>query len=99
MQRDPETGRFLPGNQIGVGNSGNRRPKWGNKNAVKHGFYETFIAPRMQPDGSLHLYKKGAGIVAIQPEGFRQEEDGSISIRDDVAAVLDGMGFILEQRT
>ncbi|OKL35497.1 hypothetical protein [Domibacillus mangrovi] len=99
MQRDPKTGRFLPGNQVAAGNRGNQKPKWGNKNAVKHGFYQTFIVPKMQSDGSLHLYKKGVDIVAIQPEGYRLEEDGSISIRDDVAAVLDEMGFVLERRT
>jgi len=38
--KDPVTGRFLPGNKIAKGNKGNRRPKYGNTNALKHGMYK-----------------------------------------------------------
>jgi len=39
-ERDPKTGKFLPGNKITQGNKGNRKPKWGNKNAVVTGEHE-----------------------------------------------------------
>lgn len=38
--KDPVTGRFLPGNKIAKGNKGNRRPKYGNSNALKNGMYK-----------------------------------------------------------
>ena len=38
MERDVR-GRFLPGNQVARGNRGNRQPKYGNNNAMKHGLY------------------------------------------------------------
>jgi hypothetical protein len=93
MEREPKTGRFLPGNQVAVGNKGNRKPKWGNKNAVKHGFFQSFIVPTIRDDGNLYLYKKGSGYVCIKPEGFIQDENGDIWLRDDVAARLDELGY------
>jgi hypothetical protein len=94
MGRDPKTGRFLPGNQLAVGNRGNCKPKWGNKNALKHGFYRNFILPTIQEDGSLFLYKTGINPVVISPEGFFLDEEGAIWVHDDIISKLEKMGFV-----
>jgi uncharacterized protein YjcR len=94
MERDPKTGRFLSGNKAAVGNKGNRLPKWGNKNAVKHGFYQTFIIPSIGEDGNLYLYKKSVGYTVIPPNGFFKDEEGRIWIRDDITTKLEEMGYV-----
>lgn len=96
MDRDPKTGRFLPGNREAVGNKGNRKPKWGNQNALKHGFFTTaFIVPIIK-DRKLYLSKKGIPSVVIGPEGFLVDDEGRIRIRNDVAERLEDMGYKLE---
>lgn len=92
MDRDLKTGRFLPGNKAAVGNRGNTKPKWGNKNAVKHGLFSTVIVPKVMNDGRLRLYKKGAGTVLIKPEGYFIADEW-IWIRDDVAEKLSELGY------
>lgn len=97
MERDPKTGRFLPGNRAAVGNKGNTKPKWGNKNALKHGLFTSTVVPKVKEDGYLYLskYKYGAGIedvIRIAPEGFIKDEDG-IRLRDDLWEELEKRGF------
>lgn len=94
MERDPKTGRFLPGNKAAVGNRGNRKPKWGNKNAQKHGFFSSFIMPRILDDGRLLLYKRGQNPIVIRPEGFFIDEEGAIWIENNIVAKLAEMGFV-----
>jgi hypothetical protein len=93
MERDPKSGRFLPGNQTAVGNRGNRKPKWGNKNAKKHGLFSTFVFPRILDDGRLLLYKKGYDPIVISPEGFIID-DGYLCIRTDILEELEEYGFV-----
>lgn len=96
MERDPKTGRFLPGNQIAVGNRGNRTPKWGNKNALKHGLFQTIRFPRIMDDGWLCIYQNGVYPVKIKPGTFYEEDDGSIVIREDIAEELRKRGFVID---
>ncbi|NRD81147.1 hypothetical protein HPT25_28045 [Bacillus sp. BRMEA1] len=97
MERDPKTGRFLPGNQAAVGNQGNRKPKWGNKNALKHGLYGIAEPMAMvQPDGNLYIWLSRSNVIKIGPEGFIQDGNGRISIRNDIAPLLEERGFKLE---
>ena len=57
-RRDPQTGRFLSGNQAAVGNKGNRNPKWRNKNAFKHGLYANGrLIQALKDVGMLHRNK------------------------------------------
>ncbi|MDP4085796.1 MAG: hypothetical protein Q8934_14415 [Bacillota bacterium] len=97
MERDPKTGRFLLGNQIAVGNKGNRKPKWGNKNAIKHGAYG-LITPlaKVHNDGNLYIWISRKTVIKIAPEGFIKYEDGRIAIRDDIAPLLEERGVKLE---
>ncbi len=95
MERDPKTGKFLSGNKVAAGNKGNHKPKWGNKNALKHGFFQTFIFPELKDDGNLYLHKKGLDTVVIKPAGFFKDEEGKIRIRNDVAEYLEEIGFVL----
>lgn len=68
MERDPKTRRFLPGNKAAVGNRGNRKPKWRNKNALKHGFFQqVFISMCVDDDGWLKIHQSGVGSVKINP--------------------------------
>jgi hypothetical protein len=94
LERDPKTGRFLKGNKAAVGNKGNTKPKWGNKNARKHGFYCTFLYPRILEDGRLVIYKVGKTPVAIRPEGYYQDKDGAIWIDNDIIEKLEEKGFV-----
>jgi uncharacterized protein YjcR len=93
MERD-EKGRFLPGNKAAKGNKGNRNPKWNNKNAVKHGFYQDFILAKLREDGNLHLIKRGSSVV-VGPTGYIREEDGRIRLRDDIVQELKNRGYAL----
>lgn len=96
MERDPNTGRFLPGNKIAVGNSGNRHPKYGNKNAMKHGLYASFTYAIVRNDGNLWVFAQGKQGFVISPKGFIRDEDGSIRIRDDIATKLEEYGHVFE---
>ena len=95
MGRDPQTGRFLPGNRIAVGNKGNRNPKYGNKNSIKHGLYGV-IAPviRLRND-FLYIAISRASIIRLYPDEFFCYEDGNIAIRDDIAEQLEKLGVSL----
>ncbi|GAB3797485.1 hypothetical protein [Virgibacillus kimchii] len=92
MQRD-NRGRFLPGNQMAKGNKGNTKPKTGNRNAVKHGFFEKLPVTKLRDDGTLYI-SNGVSAFTIKEEGF-YIDDGLIWIRDDIAAVLEQNGYSL----
>lgn len=64
MDRDFR-GRFLPGNKVAKGNKGNRYPKWGNKNAVKTGEYETIAY--VNEEGCLVISKSGKPVTVMFP--------------------------------
>ncbi|WP_338754879.1 hypothetical protein [Bacillus sp. FJAT-52991] len=98
MERDPKTGRFLPGNKAAVGNRGNCNPKWGNKNAVKHGFYETITIMKVQDDGWLFIFQSGAGAVRINPDAYyvvSDNEKQGFAIRMNIVEDLLSRGFKL----
>lgn len=94
MQRDPKTGRFLPGNRCAVGNRGNRTPKWGNRNAVKHGFFARAILmrPYVGHDGWLNIPEAN---LKLSPEVFVIEED-RIFVRDDILEMLKARGVRID---
>lgn len=98
MSRCKKTGRFMKGNQFAVGNKGNRQPKYGNKNAVKHGLYATsFIAKVEKGHLIVHVVKQtGTKSYRIPPNLFDKDETGRIWVHDDVAAVLEREGVQLE---
>lgn len=89
MSGRDKLGRFAPGNQIAVGNKGNRNPKWGNKNAVKHGFYEKLTIWTVDPGGWLNIsVLKGAPArIRIHPDDFFVDEEG-VHIRLDILEKL-----------
>jgi hypothetical protein len=95
MDHEPNTGRFVPGNKVAAGNRGNTSPKWGNKNALKHGLFESLIVPQFDKDGYLRLIQSGGLCVRISPEGYCRADDGSIGIRDDVVDELRRRGFVI----
>ena len=100
QERDPKTGRFIRGNQAARGNRGNTKPKWGNRNAIKHGFYSDFtcrypLYAVLPFDGCLWLSFRGKK-VSLPPEYFYmipKEEGGGIMIREDVVQELRDRGF------
>ncbi|MGM7637600.1 hypothetical protein [Bacillus sp. Hm123] len=101
MERDQKTGRFLSGNKVAVGNRGNRNPKWGNKNAVKHGFYETITIMEVQDDGRLLIFQSGAGAVRINPSAYyvvNDNEKQGFAIRMNIVEYLLARGFKLHPK-
>lgn len=72
MDRDAQ-GRFLPGNQLAKGNKGNRYPKWGNKNALKHGLYETRVY--INQAGYLVIGRGDQPPIMLPPSTFIKEKD------------------------
>lgn len=92
MQRD-ELGRFTKGNQIAKGNKGNTSPKYGNMNALKHGFYARTYNYNIeeQPDSSI-LLNNGINQVVITQEQYKKVDD-RIYIRDDIAEQLEKKGY------
>jgi hypothetical protein len=88
-------GRFAPGNQISAGNSGNRSPKWGNTNAVKHGLFRIKLnLYKVDPDGWLHLIMiRGESInIRIHPDKFTKDGEG-IRLHNDVVDGLEKLGY------
>lgn len=84
MERDVR-GRFLPGNQVARGNRGNRQPKYGNNNAMKHGLYNRYTGLFPSRNGSLSIYKNGVYLGSLRKEYFHTTDKGEIMI--DVKAV------------
>lgn len=95
MERD-ELGRFLKGNQIAKGNKGNTMPKWGNKNAVKHGLYSTHNTALLDSRGNLCIFLSMKNIIRIPPSHFYEDEQGRYRIHDDIVDVLESLGVRLE---
>lgn len=94
MNRDPKTGRFLPGNQVAAGNKGNRKPKWGNQNAMKHGFCSNISFLRLQEDESLLAQSKG-NCLLIKPGFAYKDENGNLMVHDGIIRLLREKGFVL----
>jgi hypothetical protein len=95
VNRDSLTGRFLPGNQIARGNRGNRKAKWGNKNALKHGLFGISEPLVKYKDGKLQFFVSLNRIITIDPKGYFEDERGRIWIRNDVANELVKLGVKL----
>lgn len=96
MERDPKTGRFLPGNQIAVGNRGNRSPKWGNKNAVKHGFFAKYQLARFTQEGELEVFTSKGVAYRIHPDYYFIDDQDRVRLHDKVSNMLEKMGVRLE---
>lgn len=96
LQRD-KLGRFINGNQVAKGNKGNTNPKWGNKNALKHGLYSTFNMAKVHSDGHLYIYLSWTNIVKVAPKHFFKDKQGRIRIHEEVATELERMGVELEE--
>ena len=103
MERDPQTGHFLPGNRVAVGNKGNYKPKWGNKNAVTHGWYRK-LKPYKIHNGYLYIIlsqnqtTRRINAIRLQPDQFQLRENGSVSIHDGMTYWLDRLDVKLESR-
>lgn len=79
MDRDG-LGRFLPGNQIARGNKGNRKPKYGNKNALKHGLRQTYTGVLRNRKGGLSIYKNGVYLGTLPEKYYHTTESGELMI-------------------
>ncbi|PPA70174.1 hypothetical protein [Jeotgalibacillus proteolyticus] len=95
MYRDKQTGKFLKGNRFAVGNKGNRKSKWGNSNAVKHGLYENLAVYFLTESGFLQIRSRNGGVFLIPPEAFENHRLGML-IREDIAQILEQNGIRLE---
>lgn len=78
MERDSR-GRFLPGNQVAKGNIGNKKPKYGNTNAVKHGLRRRYTGLLLNRTGGLSIYKGGLYIGTL-PSKYYQILNGKLLI-------------------
>ncbi|WP_225340644.1 hypothetical protein [Lysinibacillus capsici] len=95
MQRDTK-GRFLPGNTIAKGNSGNTKPKYGNQNAKKHGLFSKVLHGQEIVGDDLILYAFHKGIAIRFYKGEWQDHGDGFTIFGDKAekaASLLGMSF------
>lgn len=95
MERDPVTGRFLPGNKIAVGNRGNRNPKWGNKNAFKHGFYGHVQLHKFDKDGCLYVFFNRNFAYKVTPDQYFHDEQGRLRIHNNTSRILEKLGVPL----
>ena len=77
MERDSR-GRFLPGNQVAKGNKGNRKPKFGNSNALKHGLHRGYTGLLPSREGGVSIYKNGAYLGTLPDKYFNHSEDGAL---------------------
>ena len=77
MERDSR-GRFLPGNQVAKGNKGNRKPKYGNSNALKHGLRRGYTGLLPSLKGGVSIYKNGAYLGTLPDKYFHHSEDGAL---------------------
>lgn len=96
MERDLKTGRFLPGNKAAVGNKGNTNPKFGNKNAFKHGFYATHQVARFTQDGELEIFTSKGVAYRVAQDYFFVDEQGRVRVHDKVSRMLEKMGVRFE---
>ncbi|TWS94568.1 hypothetical protein [Streptococcus sp. sy018] len=79
MERDSR-GRFLPGNQVAKGNKGNRQPKYGNKNALKHGLNQRYTGLLPSRTGGLSIYKGGLYLGTLPNKYFQRSKSGELWI-------------------
>lgn len=97
MERDPVTGRFMPGNKIAKGNSGNKKPKWKNKNALKHGYYASEKPCWIDDKGSLNIVM-GSGVnpsvIGLPSNGFTLTANKDIVLNDYFTKVFAKSGII-----
>ncbi|SEN86719.1 hypothetical protein SAMN04488134_102136 [Amphibacillus marinus] len=98
MQRD-DRGRFMKGNSMAGGNKGNTLPKYGNKNAVRHGLYSTFqvVTKLTTTDEYLYIYLSRSNMIKIATSHFFIDEQGRIRIHEAVATDLERLGIELEE--
>ncbi|RKQ13449.1 hypothetical protein [Ureibacillus endophyticus] len=95
LQRD-EKGRFVRGNTISVGNKGNTYPKWGNKNAKKHGFFSCLFEPVLSRDKEiLTIAISMNSFVSFSPGEWERLKNGEISIYGPKAEFLESIGMPL----
>lgn len=87
MERDSR-GRFLPGNQVAKGNKGNRNPKNGNKNALKHGLRSSYTGLLPSQRGGLSIYRKGAYHGTLPDKYYYYSNDGTLWIDSDACQYL-----------
>lgn len=93
MDRDPKTGRFLPGNKAALGNRGNTKPKWGNKNALKHGLFSAHFVPVLSKDKKiLRIYISRSNFVCFHPGEWEYDQQG-IKIYGEKARFLESIGM------
>ncbi len=78
MDRDPKSGKFLPGNQAARGARGNWMPKWGNRNHVTHGLYSMTVFP--DSDGRLLIIRPGKFTCHIPPGKYKVLPDGTVIV-------------------
>lgn len=95
MQRD-KLGRFIYRNQVAKGNKGNTNPKWGNKNALKHGLYSTNNTALLDTKGNLCIFLSMKNVVKIPPSHFYKDYKGRFRVHDDFVEVLERLGVKLE---
>lgn len=85
MERDSVTGKFMPGNKIAKGNSGNRKPKWRNRNAVKHGYDAKYKKCWLVSDGNLCVEmgksRTSMDIVSFEPGLYDVDSNGQITLK------------------
>lgn len=79
MERDSR-GRFLPGNQVAKWNRGNRKPKYGNTNALKHGLRQRYTGLLPSRTGGLSIYKGGLYLGTLPSKYFQRLETGELLI-------------------
>lgn len=97
-QRD-ELGRFVKGNTVAKGNKGNTQPKWGNKNAIKHGLFSTHNTALIDSNGNLAIYLSMNNVIRIPPSHFYEDGQGRMRIHNDFVDLLESMGVKLEGDT
>lgn len=97
MERDLKTGRFLPGNKVAVGNRGNTKPKWGNRNALKHGLYSCppFLPMVSRCERFLTIYITVHNRVVFKPGEWERLENGTFAIYGEKAKFLESIGMEL----
>ncbi len=97
LERDPNTGRFLPGNKAAVGNRGNRHPKYGNKNAMTHGCFAVWTGYRLNDDGTLTLFSTSRDFKAVKVSrnGYTLNSNGEPDLKEEVLTAIRERGFVI----
>lgn len=85
MERD-SNGRFVQGNQAAKGNKGNKKPKWGNSNAVTSGQYIRYSG-LSERDGFVYVIADHYSVGVLDPNQY-YIDNGQIYVSDELAASL-----------